>query len=349
MRLCRYCVCVILNVCLTAMEGQRVGESDGLTFWLAKPQDYDEVMAISEDIYDGNDYLPHRYHIWLTELDRVTIIARRDGRLVALESGLVVDGGQTVVLEGLRVCPNERGRGVAGVIQRVTDRYIKQAYPSVKIKRFTRGDNPGPEKLSKFIVLARRVVLSLQGDAKDFNSFILGLKAKLASTEKPEGLTTIPQDLLVLKDGDHLKAILLDPDLSSRLTLPGGAIIQDWQPLKPIESNLEILQRRNLTWVVDSSSDKPMFMSFHTPPYPVPLNGGSLRLNIDMFGEVLVLAKKALVSHLEQVREEIHGSVVVHVYMPPALWEGMRKFCEGNERVKQNRHFWEQMFLEREI
>lgn len=51
------------------MEAQFVEESDGLTFWLARPQDYDEVMAISQDIYQGNDYLPHHYHTWMTERD----------------------------------------------------------------------------------------------------------------------------------------------------------------------------------------------------------------------------------------------------------------------------------------
>lgn len=76
---------------------------------------------------------------------------------MALDSALVVDGGQTIVLEGLRVCPSERGRGVAGVIQRLTDIYIKQVYPSVTTKRLTRSDNPGPEKLSKFTFLACRV------------------------------------------------------------------------------------------------------------------------------------------------------------------------------------------------
>ncbi|XP_066538124.1 N-acetyltransferase 16, like isoform X2 [Hoplias malabaricus] len=224
---------------------QCLGESDGLTFWLATMQDYDEVMAISEDIYGGNDYLPHRYHSWMTEPDRVTIIARRDGQLVALESGLVVDGGTTVVVEGLRVCPSERGHGVAGVIQRMTDRYIKQVYPNVNTKRLTRGDDPGPEKLSKFIVLARRAVLSLCGEAESFKNFVLALKAKFGSLEKSDG-SAKPQ-LTVLKDKHHLKAVLLDPGLSSRLQLPAGSIIQDWQPLKPVESNLEVLNRRNLT------------------------------------------------------------------------------------------------------
>uniref|UniRef100_A0A3B1K3Y4 N-acetyltransferase 16, like n=1 Tax=Astyanax mexicanus TaxID=7994 RepID=A0A3B1K3Y4_ASTMX len=331
------------------MEAQCIGESDGLKFWLARPQDYDEVMAISQDVHLGHDYLPHRYHTWMTEKDRVTVLARRDAKLIALESGLVVDGGRTVVVEGLRVCPSERGHGVAGVIQRITDGYIKQVYPSVNIKRFTRVDDPGPEKLSKFIVLALRAVLSLIGEAEGFNRFVVGLKAKLDSIEKTEQSTTTNNQLTVLKDDQQLKALLLDPDLSTRLQLPGGAIIQDWLPLKPVESNLEILKRKNLTWLADTTNDKLRFMSFHTPPYPVPFNGGSLRLTIDMYGENLPLARKALITHLEQVMGELHGTVLVNIYLNQTLWTGMQKVCEGDEGVKQFRDYWEQLFLEREL
>lgn len=69
------------------MEPGCVGENDGLTFWLAKPEDYDDVMSISEGIYWGNDYLPHRYREWMIEPDRVVILARRAGKLVRRYSG----------------------------------------------------------------------------------------------------------------------------------------------------------------------------------------------------------------------------------------------------------------------
>lgn len=189
----------------------------------------------------------------------------------------------------------------------------------------------------------------MRGESESFNSFVSGLKEKLASMEKSGEPRTTSQQLVVMKDIHELKALLLDPDLSSRLQLPGGAIIQDWLPLEPMESNLEILRRMNLTWVVDSSSDKPTFMSFYTPLYPVPFNREALRFNIDVFGENLSLARKALITHLELVREEIHGTVLVHIYMPQSLWEGMRMFCEGDEGVKQYREYWEQLFLEREM
>ncbi|XP_076829503.1 histidine N-acetyltransferase-like [Brachyhypopomus gauderio] len=331
------------------MEAQLVTKDAGLTFWLARPQDYDEVMAISEGIYEGNDYLPHRYHTWMTEPDRVVIIARRDGKLVALNSALVVDGGQTVVMEGLRVCLGERGRGVAGVIQRVTDNYIKQVYPSVKTKRGMRAYNPPPEKLSKGTVLAERAILSLRGEAESFNSFVLGLKAKLDSMDKTSGPTDNKSDLVVVKDRQQLKALLLDPDLSTRIELPGGALVQSGLPLKPIESNLEILERLNLTWLVNCCNGKPTFMSFHTSAYSIPFNGGSLRFNIDMFGANLSLARKALVAHLEQSMGQFHGIVLVNIYMPQTMWEGMREFCDGDEQVKQCRHYWKQVFLEKEL
>lgn len=67
------------------MAGSCVGESDGLTFWVAEQKDYDDVMSISVQIYGGNDYLPHRYASWMTEPDRVVILGRRDGKLVSVQ------------------------------------------------------------------------------------------------------------------------------------------------------------------------------------------------------------------------------------------------------------------------
>lgn len=177
------------------------------------------------------------------------------------------------------------------------------------------------------------------------DGFVSHLKAKL---DMSDGSTKYP---LVTKHIDQaaLKGLLLDPDVSSRLQLPGGAIIQDWQPLDLLESNLEILARRNLLWFVDGMNEKPLFMSFHTPQYPVPFNGGSLRLNIDMFGTDASLAKIALTAHLNTVKDEIQGTVLIHVYMHLSLWEDMRQFCEGHEGVKQWSNYWEQLFLEREF
>lgn len=332
------------------MASRCVGESDGLTFWLAEQKDYDDVMAISVNIYRGNDYLPHRYQSWMTEPGRVVILARRGDKLVALESGLVVDDGCTVVVEGLRVCPSERGRGVARIVQRFADGYIQKLYPSVKVKRLTWGVEAGAEILPNFTLLGKRAVLSLVGEAVSFHTFISDLKNKLHSSTGSDPVVSVPN--LVPLDSQQLRKVLLDPDLSKRVTLPGGAIIQDWQPLQPIEANLEILGRRDLTWLVDNQ-EKPTFLSFYTPPYPIPFEGGSLRLNIDMFGTDPIFARSALVGHLEKVLAsgafDKSGKVMARVYFDCSLWEELEGFCMGDAGVKKFRGYWEQLFLERGI
>ncbi|KAJ8254830.1 hypothetical protein GJAV_G00197810 [Gymnothorax javanicus] len=319
------------------MAQRCIGESDGFTFWLARSEDYDDVIGISENIYDGYDYLPHRYHSWMTEPDRVVILAKKEGKLMALESGLLLDGGRTVLIEGLRVCPSERGKGIAGVIQRFVDQYIRQMYPSVRVKRSTRVSVPGKE-LAKFTLLEKRAMLMLCVDAENFDGFLSHLKAKL-----DPGPT-----LRVLDEEKQLKGVLLDPELGARLQLPGGAIVIDWQPFQLIESNLEVLRRRDITWLADMSAS-PTFLSTNTPVYPIPVNGGSLRVNIDLFGTNQALARQALVSHLERVKDEIQRAVWIFVVMPRSLWRGMREYCEGVSGVLSLIDDWEEEFLERPL
>ncbi|XP_063043503.1 N-acetyltransferase 16, like isoform X2 [Engraulis encrasicolus] len=269
---------------------------------------------------------------------------------VALESGVLVDGGRTVVVEGLRVCPTERGRGVAGTIQGFADSYLKKLYPSIQVKRMTRGDDPGPEKLSKFKLLARRAVLSLLGEAEDFDGFTEALKARLMSENAGGGAVHLP----LQTEDKQLRTILLQPDLAQRLQLPGGSIIQDWQPLEPIESNLAVLRRRNLTWFVAAGSggspdnNRPAFLSFYTPPYPVPYG---FRLNIDLYGTDPSLARGALVANLDRVRAQLRGKVAMHLYMHQAVAESLKEFCQTQSSVQwgQWRSIWEQLFLERDF
>lgn len=193
--------------------------------------------------------------------------------------------------------------------------------------------------------LLKQAVLSLLGNSEGFASFVSGLKEKLLASDGSNS----SRPLVSVKDLDALKALLLDSDLSPRLQLPGNAIIQDWQPLKLMESNLHVLARRNLTWFVDGSGGKPLFMSLHTPLYPIPFNGGSLRFNIDLYGTDTSLAKKALTAHLDSVISEFQGVAVVHIYMHQTLWDDLKQFCDGHDTVKQLQDFWEQLLLEREF
>ena len=190
------------------------------------------------------------------------------------------------------------------------------------------------------------------GETVNFHSFTFYLKNKLHSSTGTGSDSGKSVPHLVPLDDKQLRKVLLDPDLPSRVQLPGGAIIQDWQPLQPIEANLEILGRRDLSWLVDDQ-EKPTFLSFYTPPYPIPYEGGSLRLNIDTFGTDAILARAAIVGHFEKVLASGafsgRSKVVAHVYLDSSLYEELQGFCEGDAGVKKSRGRWEQEFMERKV
>lgn len=194
-----------------------------------------------------------------------------------------------------------------------------------------------------------QAILSFFGETESFDVFISALRAKLASAEGKSGSACKHK---VLETEQDLRAILLDLDVATRLELPGGAIIADWQPLQPIESNLVVFRRRNLTWFSGGGSpDRPAFVSFYTPPYPVPLKdgGGGVRLNIDLFGTDEALARGALLANLEKVRAELRGTVVMHVYMHASLCNSLSTFCQSESGVQPWRERWEQLFLEKDL
>lgn len=76
---------------------------------------------------------------------------------IALESVCVIDDGDTVLVEGLRVAPQERGKGVAGVLLRFCSELIKSRYPDVKVTRLTRDDQLGPKDFQKYRVITKQV------------------------------------------------------------------------------------------------------------------------------------------------------------------------------------------------
>lgn len=55
-----------------------------LQFTVATEEDFDDIMAMSQDIYGGLDYLPTRYQSWLQETNRIVILARKQGKVVRL-------------------------------------------------------------------------------------------------------------------------------------------------------------------------------------------------------------------------------------------------------------------------
>ena len=108
-----------------------------LTFRLARPNDFDEVMELSEGIYDGHDYLPFRYYTWM-EMDELAVMLAYYGeKLVGLIARSIVDEGRTAIRRAGRTLKEFRRQGVFNQLSQAMDDFIRRQYPSVRRVRFT--------------------------------------------------------------------------------------------------------------------------------------------------------------------------------------------------------------------
>lgn len=84
------CFKMKIDTSLTIPQPSEALSQAGLQFDVATEEDFDEIMAMSQDIYGGLDYLPTRYTSWLQETNRTVIVARKEGKVVRLTYSMCV-------------------------------------------------------------------------------------------------------------------------------------------------------------------------------------------------------------------------------------------------------------------
>ncbi|CAN9509758.1 unnamed protein product [Ophioblennius macclurei] len=309
----------------------------GLQFSVATEEDFDEIMAMSQDIYGGLDYLPTRYTSWLQETNRTVILARKQGKVIALESVCVIDDGETMLVEGLRVAPQERGKGVAGVLLRFCSELVKSKYPEVKVTRLTRDDQLGPKDFQKYRLITKQAILLVRFRAED---------VKLRLSELQPSFPTSNHSPVHL-DHSAVHHLYLTTDLM-RSVLPNATIIQDWQPFKLSLSNMAILLKKDIDWLVDDE-ERPTVASLCTFPFRVPIGDDWYYLNIDMFGKDLGLVRQQFLSHLQRHTATLKGHVMCQMFLDPPLWKVMAEFCQSVLSVELVKEYTEQCVVESDV
>nr|XP_020514048.1 histidine N-acetyltransferase-like isoform X2 [Labrus bergylta] len=312
---------------------------DFLVYSFAEEQDFQQVLDICRDAFDGLDYMPVTFHRWLHEAGRLVFIARLKGRVVAMESVLMVDGGETVVFQGLRVAPDLRSRGIAGAIQgHITD-HLRHLYPQVSAFRMSRGDQLSPQLMAKYRLIAKEAILSLCCEAEDLGLFVAELRSRLSSQ-----CDSAPRRPVTLNQQQTETLILTDHVVSN--LLPSKTIINNWEPLRPMEANMEILRRRGLTCIVDREFE-PTAISLCTTPYAVPYRHDALYVNINIFGRSLASVCAVFLAQLEALLPSLHGYLIFYTYVDPDVWPGLHQTCRNKSNVSYFSDYCEELVLEK--
>lgn len=112
------------------------------------PSDLKDILEISRHVWEGQDYLPKVIEKWLKDPNSYTYGIEVDGHLVSLDNLRLIEDGRTGWLEGLRVHPDYRGRGLA---KKLTEHMMREAQRlKVQRMRYTTGtDNTASLKLAE--------------------------------------------------------------------------------------------------------------------------------------------------------------------------------------------------------
>ena len=130
-----------------------------ITYRLAQPNDFQDVLTLSEGIYSGHDYLPLTFHQWLRRDQTKVLLAHGEGILVGLVVGSVVDDGETCVFHAARVLPEFRGRGIFRQMRKALRcKFIQGTFTALFRERFSTqyaslGQSAGTKQLAEYSVL----------------------------------------------------------------------------------------------------------------------------------------------------------------------------------------------------
>ena len=206
-----------------------------LTFRLARPDDFDAVVKLSEGIYDGHDYLPFKFLEWLQRDNLDVLLAYSGDKLVGLQACFVVDEGRTFIRRAERTLTKLRGQGLARQLREFARKHVREHYPSVQRERFAAvvdmASSVDQTKLLEYDILSYHV-------GRKFSS----------ETEKSK---TNLVEIKICSEEYFADVVLSDPVRA--LLFPDNIIIVNWCPFKPIRSNIgHILQESNEMFVEKS-------------------------------------------------------------------------------------------------
>ena len=175
-----------------------------------QPEDRSRVLAISSQIWDGEDYVPGVFDQWMNESDGEAVGAVLDGLLIAFAHRTWLHPG-IAWLEGIRADAAYRGQGAGKAI---TEHFIEAASRdgAQRICLSTHIDNEasihiieayGFSRVASFTLLEKAIPASVAGDSSDGRveeigeaeaiRFIAGSEfLQLAHTRFPRGWRFFP-------------------------------------------------------------------------------------------------------------------------------------------------------------
>ena len=218
-----------------------------LTCRLARSNDFDDILTLSQGIYNGHDYVPVRFHTWMKVENSAVMLSYADKKPAGLLVCSVVDEGRSFISRAARVLPEFRGQGVHKMQGKVMDEFVRKTFPNVRRKRLPKQDENFP--------LGRKL---LQLDT-------LGCYVE-KSTHLSHQIPVEKSSVEVIScTKEYLYNVIFSRCTAQKL-FPDNVIILDWLPIEPLGSNVDyLMQEHDMYFAVEKCTDgtqSPRSVSF---------------------------------------------------------------------------------------
>ena len=196
--------------------------SKELTFRLAQTSDFDEILKLSEGIYEGHDYLPLRFHTWMNMENLDVMLAFSGEKLVSLVACCIVDDGKTYVIRAARTLREFRGRGIYKQLLQAVDNFVRTKFPSVMRQRF---------------IIVEKATPSFKELATPDTFACFVEKATIQSHQFSSTVDSVEIQSCTM---DYLCSVIFSSPLAKKL-FPDDIIVVDYIPIEPVRSNIDYL------------------------------------------------------------------------------------------------------------
>ncbi|XP_060075967.1 histidine N-acetyltransferase-like [Ylistrum balloti] len=184
-------------------------------------EDYDSVMAIRTDVYDGLDYLPALYRTIMTNHTGYAVFVNEI--MVGFECVSLIDDGETLIARAARIRKEYVGRGLAYHLRNAITRdnankpkLIRSVYTSGNKTLLQRVEEGRAE-----LVLQKAIL------------FYKGLMSNILPS-----LPTVDNTIVRILTKEDLKKLLSSKTDTDKL-FPQRRIIVDWVPYRLLATNVD--------------------------------------------------------------------------------------------------------------
>ena len=286
--------------------------------------DYDDISKLSERMKDTFDYVPDRFHKWLKEPNRITVVAEIATQVVAFAGFSVIDGEESVIMEAGRVDPSRRGEGIAGLPRCLGIELTRQKFPKLVRARYSVWSGVYQEVKNS---LEKNKVCDKELHCYDFLTYNVepkhvNFKYKLKNCLKLQPCT----------EKEFKNRIRENTDTSS--LFPNNILVIDWQPFEAIPSNFEYIVHDRDRYFVDMSTDcQGKLLTSCSMGRFVRLVCGMV-WNSTIYAKDSKLCQSHVIHQLMTACETAQEKFIFTIFQDPSLTECCKEVLENIPGVK---------------